>query len=122
MYRHRFERIVARTLRGLPRGLRDYLDNVAIVVADEPGPDQLQQAGLNEGETLFGLYEGIPLTARPFDYGMVLPDKITIFQGPIERSARSDQQIAREIRTTVIHELAHHFGISDERLRELKRY
>jgi predicted Zn-dependent protease with MMP-like domain len=72
--------------------------------------------------TLFGLYEGVPRTERTSSYGMVLPDKITIFEGPIRRHTRSDDEMRRVVRRTVVHELAHHFGISDERLRELGAY
>jgi predicted Zn-dependent protease with MMP-like domain len=78
--------------------------------------------GLRPGQTLFGLYEGVPQTQRTSHYGLVLPDKITIFQGPIERLHRSPEAIREQVRRTVIHELAHHFGISDERLRELGAY
>jgi predicted Zn-dependent protease with MMP-like domain len=121
MYRRRFERLVGRALRRLPSDIRAYVDNVAVVVEDEPGPEHLASAGLPPGDTLLGLYQGIPLTERTSSYGMVLPDRITIFRKPIEAVAQSDQQIVYEIQRTVVHELAHHFGFSEERLRRLRR-
>jgi len=78
--------------------------------------------GLGPGQTLFGLYEGVPLTERSSHYGMVLPDKITIFRQPIEAYCRSEEEIRQMVRRTVLHELAHHFGIPDQRLRELGVY
>lgn len=121
MYRRRFERLVARALRQLPSHILALLDNVAVVVEDEPSEHHLASAGLPPGESLLGLYQGIPLTERSSGYGLVLPDKITIFQKPIEAMCRSDQQIVHEIRKTVIHELAHHFGLGEDDLRRLKR-
>jgi len=122
MHRHRFERLVERAVRQLPPELQAYLDNVAIVVEPAPNRDHIARAGLGPGERLYGLYEGIPLTQRNSDYGMVLPDKITIFQEAIEDDCSTDREIVQEVNRTVLHELAHHFGISDDRLRELKRY
>ena len=121
MYRRRFERLVSRALRDLPRDIGELLDNVAVVVEDEPTPDAVVSTGLPPGESLFGLYQGLPLTERNSSYGMVLPDKITIFQGPIERFCASDQRIVYEIRRTVVHELAHHFGLSEADMRRLRR-
>ncbi len=121
MYRRRFERLVGKALRQLPAEILDMMDNVAVVVEDEPGPEHLAAAGLPAGETLLGLYQGIPLTQRTSAYGMVLPDKVTIFRKPIEAMCRSDQEVVREIRKTVIHEVAHHFGFSEARLRHLRR-
>jgi predicted Zn-dependent protease with MMP-like domain len=92
------------------------LSNVAIVVEDWPTAKDMDDAGLDEGDTLLGLYQGTPLTGRTSDYGLTLPDKITIFQGPIEQMCPSDWKIQAEVQVTVVHELAHHFGISDETL------
>lgn len=93
------------------------LDNVEIVVEDEPTTEQL---GSHEGgDELFGLYEGTPLTARGSDYSLVLPDKITIFRRPIERACSTPEEMADEVRVTVIHELAHHFGIEEDRIADL---
>lgn len=94
------------------------LDNVDIVLEDEPTAEQIGQEA-DAGETLFGLYQGIPLTERGSSYSMVLPDKISIFRGPLEREFRTAREIARQVRITVIHELAHHVGIDEDRLEEL---
>lgn len=118
-YRARFERLVERALRQLPVEWADRLENVAIVVADEPTARQRAAAGLGPGDNLYGLYEGVPRTERPAGYGMVLPDKITIFQRGIEADCRSEAEIIAEVRQTIVHELAHHFGIDDARLDEL---
>lgn len=120
MYRRRFERLVGRALRQLPAEIRATLDNVAVVVEDEPTPEQIGSAGLMLGNTLLGLYQGIPLTQRSSSYGMVLPDKVTIFRRPIESICDSDYQIVRQIRQTVIHEIAHHFGLSEADVRRLR--
>lgn len=95
------------------------MDNVAVVVEDNPTPTQIRGTGLAPGSGLLGLYEGIPLTERTSGYGMVLPDKITIFKEPIEAVCYSDSQIVYEIRRTIVHEFAHHFGLSDAHLRRL---
>ncbi len=113
--RLRFERLVARVLDGLPADIQALLDNVSVVVQDEPAADQLSDAD----ETLFGLYEGVPRTERGGDYSMMLPDKITIFRGPIERACVSPEEMAAEVRITVIHELGHHLGLDEDRLTEL---
>jgi predicted Zn-dependent protease with MMP-like domain len=113
----RFERIVVRALRRLPPEIRAMLDNVEIVVEDEPTTEQL--GSHEDGDELFGLYEGTPLTARGSDYSLVLPDKITIFRRPIERACSTPEEMADEVRVTVIHELAHHFGIEEDRIADL---
>ena len=108
-----FEEEVRGALGALPRELSASMSNVEIVVEDEPPP----------GMPLLGLYQGVPLTQRGAYYGGVLPDKITIFRGPLERLYGVDRErLRREIRRVVLHEVAHHFGISDERLVELDRY
>jgi predicted Zn-dependent protease with MMP-like domain len=119
LYRARFDRIVARAIRQLPRQFADRLANVAIVVEDDATPDLKRSAGVGPGDDLLGLYQGIPQPQRPGGYGMVLPDKITLFQRPIEERCRSEAEILAEVRHTLIHELAHHFGIDDARLDEL---
>jgi predicted Zn-dependent protease with MMP-like domain len=116
----RFEELVAEAIDELPDDILAMLDNVEIVVADAPTADQLDEAGnLEAGEMLLGLYEGIPLTDRTGNYGMVLPDKITLFQDALESVCQDEDTLRNEVRVTVIHELAHHFGISDRRLQEL---
>jgi predicted Zn-dependent protease with MMP-like domain len=117
-----FEQLVAEVLDSLPDEIGRYLNNVEVVVTDAPTLSQLQQVGLGPMHTLLGLYEGIPLTRRTSGYGQVLPDCITIFQRPIEAICHTPAQIRAQVRRTVIHELAHHFGISDQRLHELDAY
>ena len=108
-----FERCVQEALDSLPAELRDSMSNVAIVVEAEPPG----------GQPLLGLYQGVPLTRRGSSYGAVLPDKISIYRGPLERYYGADpERLVQEIRRVVLHEVAHHFGISDERLRAMDRY
>ena len=121
MERELFERLVEEALLSLPEEFRERLENIDIVVEDVPTPAKLRDAGLDGSSTLLGLYEGIPLTQRGARYGMVLPDKITIFQKPIEARRHNEAAVKKEIQDVVLHEIAHHFGISDASLRELKR-
>jgi len=115
----RFEELVVRAVDSLPDEFHERLENIDIVVADRPTPQQLATLRRKRGETLLGLYEGVPLTKRSRHYGLVPPDKITIFQQPIEAMCRTDAKIIAEVRRVVLHEIAHHFGISDDRLRQL---
>jgi len=109
----RFEEYAQDALDSLPSDLRARMSNVEIVVEDEPPP----------GQPLLGLYQGVPLTRRSSHYGGVLPDKITIYRGPLARLYAHDPEMLRgEVRRVVLHEVAHHFGISDERLIEIDRY
>ena len=108
-----FEREIEDAVASLPEDLQNDISNVAIVVEEEPPG----------GRPLLGLYQGIPLTRRGSGYAGVLPDKITIYRGPLERLYGGDREsLRRQIRRVVLHEVAHHFGISDERLEELGRY
>ena len=108
-----FEQCAQEALDSLPDELRKYMSNVAIVIEDEPPP----------GQPLLGLYQGVPLTRRGIGYSGVLPDKITIYRGPLERLYGADEvRLRREVKRVVLHEVAHHFGISDERLVEIDRY
>lgn len=118
MTRAQFEQLVRQALDSIPDSLLQRLDNVDIVVEDAPTREQLVGSGIEEGNLLLGLYEGLPLTER-YDYGMALPDKITLFQAPIESICDTDEEIEREVRVTVVHEIAHHFGIDDDQLHEL---
>ena len=121
MDRERFEQLVAMAIEALPEEFLARLENIDVVVDDYPSPAQLAGTKLRRDETLLGLYEGVPLTQRTQGYGMTPPDKITIFQKPIEsRCNNNENEIAAEIRRTVQHEIAHHFGIGDARLREIK--
>jgi predicted Zn-dependent protease with MMP-like domain len=111
-----FEELVADALDSLPAEIAEAMENVEVVVEEEPSAADL--ARLPRGHTLLGLYHGIPLTQR-YDYGNTMPDKISIYRGPITRMARTRDGIREQVRRTVIHEIAHHFGISDDRLHEL---
>ncbi len=122
METQQFEQLVARAIENLPEEIGESLENIDVVVADEPTPEQLRHQGLKKNETLLGLYEGVPLTERTYGYSGVMPDKITIFQKPIEAKCRNDNQIVTEIGRIVRHEIAHHFGIDDDRLHEIGRY
>jgi predicted Zn-dependent protease with MMP-like domain len=128
-----FEALVEQALAGLPPQFQEKMSNVAVLVQTWPTRSDLVRAGVPAGHTLLGLYTGIPLTVRNQGYNLVAPDTITLFQGPIEAAALAmvlpgDEErdglarIERQVRRTVLHELAHHFGISDERLRELGAY
>lgn len=119
--RQAFEQLVVEALERLPPEIAAALENVEIVIEREPSYRHRRAAGVIRG-TLYGLYEGVPLTERTSSYNLVPPDVITIFQGPICRRARTIEEVREIVRDTVIHEVAHHFGISDERLRELGRY
>lgn len=119
MNRERFETLVAEALDTLPDSFARHLDNVAIVVEEFPTGDQLDGLGLKDKYELLGLYEGIPLTERPRGYAGALPDRISIFQAPIEYHSGSDAEAIKEqVRETVMHELGHYFGMDEEQLRE----
>jgi predicted Zn-dependent protease with MMP-like domain len=118
--REEFEDLVAKAVEGLPEEFAERLDNVAITIEDYPTRQQLSRSQVRHDMTLLGLYEGVPITERGHNYGMVLPDKITIFQKPIEAGCQNEDETIAMIRSVVRHEIAHHFGISDERLDELE--
>jgi len=109
---------VSVALDGLPPDIQRLLENVAIVIDDEPSPEQLREEGLDDDETLYGLYEGVPATAWGADWAAV-PNKITLYRLPLEEDFPDPAQLTDEVRRTVLHELAHHAGIDDERLHEL---
>jgi predicted Zn-dependent protease with MMP-like domain len=114
--RARFEELVGDALDSIPPDLAAQMENVVVVVEDWPTSEQL--AGRTG--TLLGLYEGVQLTDRsPINYAGVMPDRVTIFQGPLCERAGDEADLAHQIRVTVVHEIAHHFGIDDQRLREL---
>ena len=118
MEREKFEELVAKALSELPEEFRDMLDNVDVTVQDYPTRAQLGRT--RSGMTLLGLYEGVPQTRRTRGYSMVPPDKITIFQKPIEAICRSEKEIAAEIQRVVRHEIAHHFGFDEQSLRRIE--
>ncbi|HXF82535.1 MAG TPA: metallopeptidase family protein [bacterium] len=117
--RRRFAALVAQALDAIPPFIAERMRNVDVVIEDWPTSEQYEALGLEPDEWLFGLYEGTSLLERGVTADPLLPDKITIFKGPLEAACESEAQIAEEVRRTVVHEVAHHFGIGDERLREL---
>jgi predicted Zn-dependent protease with MMP-like domain len=113
---HAFERVVARALDSLPAEFAELLENVAVVVEDEPTAEDLLSVGLDpERDELFGLYQGVPQSQRDSFYGE-LPDRIVIYRGPIERCCQTTGEMRREVRDTVIHELGHHFGLDEDEM------
>ena len=117
-----FDELVTTVLDELPPFFKEKLHNVSVLTADYPTWQELRAVGVRHRDNLLGLYQGVPQTARTSHYGMVLPDKITIYQRPIEKKCYTRDQVKAQVRRTVLHELAHHFGISDDRLRELGAY
>ena len=117
-----FERLVDEARDAMPEPRRRPFDNVAVFVAARPSRDQLRGVGLGPGESLLGLYEGTPLTERGSGYDLVEPDRITIFRVPLLAACTSLEELREEVRRTVVHELAHHFGIDDDRLEALGAY
>lgn len=120
MERAEFERLVAEALDGIPEEFARHLDNVAVVIEDEPAAGLLRELGIDPRRgTLFGLYQGVPLDARSHDFAGRLPDRITIFAGPLLRHCRTPGELAQQVRTTVVHEIAHFFGLDDRQIRKL---
>lgn len=115
-----FEQILAEALDTLPEKYTDNMDNVAIVYEDEPSPEQREQLRLRCNETLFGLYQGIPLPLRGSGYNLVLPDKITMFKLPLQAASRDLDELKRHVKHTLWHELAHHFGLDHPRIHQLE--
>ena len=118
-----FEQLIDEALASLPPDIQIHMENVAVLVKAWPNQNELASVNVPPGHTLLGLYSGIPLTRRTSGYHLVPPDTITLYQGPIERVAGTDLlKLQAQVRHTIIHEIAHHFGISDARLRELGAY
>lgn len=115
-----FERLVKEGIEAIPEKFLKKLENVEIIIEDEPTPYQLRKLKIGRGMVLFGLYEGVPQTKR-LNYGQVLPDKITIFKNSIEQYARSPEAIKEIVRNTVWHEIAHHFGMDEKRVRDVEK-
>ena len=118
MNRREFEDLVRQAIETLPEEFLARLDNVDVVVADRPTAEQIGAGGVAAGETLLGLYEGVPLVDRE-NYGLVVPDKITIFQMPIVEMCSTREELIDEVRVTVVHEVAHFFGLDDRALRKM---
>ena len=117
--RHRpFDELVAGALDAIPEPFASALDEVAVVIADEPSPDQRRENDIAPDETLYGLYEGVPRTEWGADWAPI-PNRITLFRLPLEEDFADPEDLADEVWVTVVHELAHHLGIDDDRLREL---
>ena len=120
MQREKFEKLVAEALASIPRRFRDAMSNLAIVVEDEPDPTLLAEMEVEPGGTLLGLYQGIPLTERRWDYGNALPDRILLFQGPHEREADDEEDLVVAIGETLIHEIGHYFGLSEDEIEAIE--
>lgn len=117
MHRKAFESLVSEAVEDLPQPFKEKLQNVAIIVEDYPSEELLERMDVPEDETLFGLYEGVPLTERGFE-APLHPDRILIFQGPLEDACGSPDEIKEEVKITLIHEIAHFFGIDHDTLEE----
>jgi predicted Zn-dependent protease with MMP-like domain len=109
----RFDRLVDRAVASIPQPFRAALDEIALVIADEPSPDQLRESGLEPDDTLYGLYEGVPLDEAGGDF-VPVPTRIVVFRLPLEEDFPDPEDLADEVRVTILHELAHHLGIEDE--------
>ena len=121
MTRERFTRLVEEALQDIPRSFRDEMKNVAVVVEDEPSREILEEMEMDpEEESLFGLYQGTPLPERGWAHGNALPDRISIYQFPIEDACEDDEEIRTCVAETVIHEFGHHFGMSEEEIEEIE--
>ena len=115
-----FEALVSEALGRLPEQFTQKLENIDIVIEDEPSHNLLKDMHIGGGSTLLGLYQGVPLSRRGFYYGNVLPDRIVLYMGPILREGGNTEEIADRVRMVVIHEIGHYFGLSDEELKELE--
>ena len=121
MTRDRFKQLVDEALESIPERFQGAMQNIAIVIEQEPTPAQLREVGLDSpDDTLLGLYEGTPLTERGWGHGNVLPDKITLFQGPIEDDSETEDDVVVAIGETLIHEIGHYFGLSEEEIEEIE--
>ena len=120
MTRRQFEALVEKALRKLPRTFRQRIANIAVVVEDWADDETLAEMGIEPPDTLYGLYRGVDLTRRDSSYGNVLPDVITIYQGPIEEDAVDEAEMAAIVRETVVHELGHFFGLDDETMHRIE--
>jgi len=120
MQREKFESLVADALASIPRRFRDAMQNIAIAVEDEPSRALLREMDIEPPDTLLGLYTGTPLTERRWDYGNTLPDRILLFQRPLERESDDDEDLMVAIGETLIHEIGHYFGMSEEQIEAIE--
>jgi predicted Zn-dependent protease with MMP-like domain len=120
MTKQQFNRLVEEALREIPKRFRDEMKNVAVVVEDEPPDQLLEEMEIGPDDTLFGLYQGTPLPERTWGYGNALPDRISIYQFPIEDACEDEDEIRDCVAETVIHEFGHYFGMSEEEIEEIE--
>jgi predicted Zn-dependent protease with MMP-like domain len=120
MTREAFRELVDEALASIPQDFRTAMENIAIVIEDEPSARQLADVDVEPPDTLLGLYEGTPLTERQWTHGNVLPDKITLFQRPIEEDSETEDDVVVAIGETLIHEIGHYFGLSEEEIEEIE--
>ena len=120
MTRERFRQLVSEAIDTIPLRFRRELQNIAIVVEDRPSPELLDEMEIEPPDTLFGLYQGTPLIERRWDHGNVLPDRIAIYQEPIEDVSETEDEVVTEIGETLIHEVGHYFGLSEEDIEEIE--
>jgi len=120
MTRLEFERRVTEALATIPKRFREAMTNLAILIEDEPSAGLLREMEIKPPDTLFGLYQGTPLTERSWSYGNTLPDRILLFQGPHEREAVDEDDLVASIGETLIHEIGHYFGLSEEEIEEIE--
>jgi len=114
-----FDQIIVEALQQLPAQFREALDNLDIEVQWRPSPQELRRAGVRRGQTLFGIYLGVPLPQRSSAYNLALPDKIVIYQEPHELACMTEEELVEQVRKTLLHEIGHYLGIDEERLRDL---
>ncbi len=120
MTREQFAAHVEGALRIIPRRFRKAMHNIAIVIEDEPDPELLREMDIEPPDTLFGLYQGTPLTERHWGGGSTMPDRVLLFQGPHEREADDEEDLVASITETLIHEIGHYFGLSEEEIQEIE--
>jgi predicted Zn-dependent protease with MMP-like domain len=120
MTRQEFRAHVDQALAMIPDRFREAMQNIAIVVEDEPSPQTLRELDLEPPDTLLGLYQGTPLTERQWSHGNALPDKITLYQGPIEDASSDNDDVVIAIAETLIHEIGHYFGLSEEEIEDIE--
>jgi predicted Zn-dependent protease with MMP-like domain len=118
--RRQFEALVEKAMRRLPPAFKNKIKNVLVVVEDWPDDETLEEMGIEPPDTLYGLYRGVDLTRRDSGYGNVLPDTVTIYQGPIEEDCEDEEEMAELVRETVIHEIGHYFGLDDETMHRIE--
>lgn len=116
----RFDELVAEAMRHIPRRFREAMSNVAVVVEDRPAPEILAELDITPPDTLYGLYQGTPLTEREWGHGNVLPDRITIYRDPIVADTIDESEIVRAVGETIIHEFGHYFGLSEDEIEEIE--